>query len=81
MFTMYNPMRALYNNSEFEYQQITNKQSSQSFQVRLVSGEWPNDSNLITLVDNRFQSTNKRHFDGLVKDVGSNEKVVTVYTD
>jgi hypothetical protein len=55
--------------------------STHYFDVTLISGDWPTDSDLITHCDNRNGSLVVQHFGGVVKTTDSNCRQVAVYVD
>lgn len=55
--------------------------ANQYYTVKLISGEWPSDNDLITYCDNGRNSLVAMHFGGVVKVLDEISRSVTVYVD
>lgn len=68
--------------TSLEIAPLSSGYSTRSFVVTLVHGEWPSDTDLVTICDNRsFDCSHVRHFGGHVSGISKSEKLVSVYVD
>jgi hypothetical protein len=66
---------------ELEVEKLANAHGRSTYQVKLLSGEWPKDIYLITICDNGNFKDRAYHFGGKVVEIFKDTKCVTVYTD
>lgn len=68
-------------NAKLDIEKLSSTWGSHHYKVYLVSGQWPDAEDLLTICDNlTFGTDIKRHFGGVVEKFG-NEARVEVYFD